>query len=566
MVQADRRREENMMQPFCWKNRVGFFWRCKSMTVDAVTLLFLMLLAPSGVSAQSASFKPAVNYPVGFGVWTAAVGDFNGDRVLDMAVTNSGSASVSILLGNGDGTFRLAGSFNVGSPRSSTAFGVSVGDFNGDAVPDLAVANFNGNNISVLLGYGDGTFQAPMSFPTASPDSVAVGDFNGDGRPDLVATNRFTNNIAVLLGNGDGTFQAGRTFAVGDEPTFVAVGDLNRDGVPDLAVANRAGGGSGSVSVLLGNGDGSFQPALNFGAGLGSRSVVIGDFNGDAVPDLAVANEAADSVSVLLGRGDGIFYAAQNFAVGVQPWAVGVADFNGDGLPDLAVANRGNCGFADCGCPNSSVSVLLGNGDGTLQAPVFFGADEDPQSVTTGDFNGDGLPDLAVANWFSGDVSVLINNTLGTTSGNLLVRGDFEDYAPPDLGAPGWISDNPLRQIPAKSETNQPHSGRQNGACWATDAQDCGMFQEVTAPGTGVYMLTYYANADRDGGLVGANVNGTFAASSSVAVRGFGNYGTTYSVSFNAVAGDTIRVWMYSPASPGYVVIDDVSLTLGLAP
>jgi hypothetical protein len=149
---------------------------------------------------------------------------------------------------------------------------------------------------------------------------------------------------------------------------------------------------------------------------------------------------------------------------------------------------------------------------------------------------------------------------LTPTNGNLLVRGDFEDYAPPSLGPPGWIAD-PIRQIQAKSETNQAHSGGKNGACWATVAQDCGMYQEVIAPGTGSYTLTFFANADRDGGFVGANVNGTGAASSSVAVRGFGNYGTMYSIGFKAVAGDTIRVWMYSPASPGYVVIDDVSMT-----
>src|SRR5580765_1325766 len=149
---------------------------------------------------------------------------------------------------------------------------------------------------------------------------------------------------------------------------------------------------------------------------------------------------------------------------------------------------------------------------------------------------------------------------LTPTSGNLLVRGDFEGYAPPDLGPPGWISD-PIRQVQAKSEINQPHSGTKNGACWSTTPQDCGIYQEVIAPGTGAYTLTFFANADRDGGFVGANVNGTGAASSSVAVRGFGNYGTMYSISFNAAAGDTIRVWMYSLASPGYVVIDDVSLT-----
>jgi len=147
-----------------------------------------------------------------------------------------------------------------------------------------------------------------------------------------------------------------------------------------------------------------------------------------------------------------------------------------------------------------------------------------------------------------------------STGGNLLVDGDFEGYAPPALGPPGWIDDFPFRAIRAKSETNQPHSGLQNGACWATTDQDCGMYQEVNAPTTGSYTLTIFANADRPGGLVGANVNGQTANSAPVDVRGFGTYGAPYVIAFSANAGDTIRVWMYSPATPGYVVIDDVSL------
>jgi probable HAF family extracellular repeat protein len=148
--------------------------------------------------------------------------------------------------------------------------------------------------------------------------------------------------------------------------------------------------------------------------------------------------------------------------------------------------------------------------------------------------------------------------------GNLLTEGGFEGYAPPALGSPGWLSDT-IRQIPAKSETNQPNTGSKNGACWATTNQDCGMYQEVKAPATGSYRLTFYANADRPGGLIGANIvnaNNATAASSHVAVRSFGYYGTAYVMTFPANAGDTIRVWMYSPATPGYVVIDDVSLIL----
>jgi hypothetical protein len=143
---------------------------------------------------------------------------------------------------------------------------------------------------------------------------------------------------------------------------------------------------------------------------------------------------------------------------------------------------------------------------------------------------------------------------------NLIDEGGFEGYAPPALGAPGWVSDNPLRLVPAKSETNQPRNGAKNGACWATTDEDCGMYQEVTSPAESHYILTLYANADRPGGLVGVNVNGATVASMPVAVHGFGNYGAACSMTFSANAGDTIRVWAYSPGTPGYVVVDDVTL------
>jgi hypothetical protein len=141
------------------------------------------------------------------------------------------------------------------------------------------------------------------------------------------------------------------------------------------------------------------------------------------------------------------------------------------------------------------------------------------------------------------------------------VDGDFEGYAPPALGPPGWISDEGFRQSPAKSETHQPRSGAQNGACWTPVYLDCGIYQEVVAPATGTYTYTVYASADRAGGLVGANVNGLLAASRDVTAAPFGDY-SRYTMTFTAAAGEVIRVWMYSPAWPGYVVIDDASLTV----
>src|SRR2546422_886081 len=161
-------------------------------------------------------------------------------------------------------SFIAPGDFPVGTHPQS----VAVGDFNGDGRPDLAVANFGSNTVSVLLGIGDGSFQPARTFAAGtSPLSVAVGDFNGDGRPDLAVANFGSNTVSVLLGIGDGTFQPALTFAAGTQPVFVAVGDLNGDGRPDLAVANT---GSDNVSVLLGIGDGTFQPALT----LDRKSVV----------------------------------------------------------------------------------------------------------------------------------------------------------------------------------------------------------------------------------------------------------------------------------------------------
>src|SRR5207244_4194421 len=219
-------------------------------------------------------------------------------------------------------------------PRS-----VAVGGFNGDGTLDLAVADWGSNTVSVLLGNGDGTFQAPLTFTTgARPSSVAAGDFNGDGALDLAVANEDNFSVSVLLGNGDGTFQVPSTFTTGARPQSVAVGDFDRDGTLDLAVAAEAGFPvlPGNVSVLLGNGDGTFQAPLTFRTGERAVSVAAGDFNGDGVPDLAVANNGEPTfghrgnVSVLVGNGDGTFRAPSTVVTANTPTAVVVGDFNGD--------------------------------------------------------------------------------------------------------------------------------------------------------------------------------------------------------------------------------------------
>jgi hypothetical protein len=245
------------------------------------------------------------------------------------------------------------------------------------------------------------------------PFSVAVGDFNRDGRTDLVTANQASNDVSVLLGNGNGTFQPAVNFAAGYGPRSVVVADFNSDGKPDLATV-----AGGTVSVLLGNGDGTFQTLKSTVLGFGAWTIAVGDFNGDGKPDLAVTGQS-NSVGVLLGNGDGTFQAAQSFAVGADSVSVVIGDFNGDGKPDLAVPSVSqNC-----------ASVLLGNGDGTFQAAQHFAVGASPWSLATGDFNGDGKPDLAVANAAGNSVSVLLNAVQSTTAVSAPVSSTYGQSA-----------------------------------------------------------------------------------------------------------------------------------------
>ena len=237
------------------------------------------------------------------------------------------------------------------------AQGVAVGDFNNDGSADLAVTNDRDDTVSVLLGNGDGTFQSQVTYPVGhKPSSISTADFNGDSRTDLVMSNLGDNSVSVLLGNGDGTFQPQVAYAVGNYPVGVAVGDFNGDSSVDLAVAN---GNDSTVSVLLGNGDGTFQPQVAYATGTSPFGTVVGDFDGDGKADLATPNFVANTVSVLLGNGDGTFQSQVSYAVGALPVGIAVGDFNGDGLADVAT---------DSYTEASGVSVLLSERSETATA------------------------------------------------------------------------------------------------------------------------------------------------------------------------------------------------------
>ena len=359
-------------------------------------------LAGNPLVAQnpSAAFQAAQSSVVASTSFVA-VGDFNGDGKADLAVTYQSSTNVGVLLGYGNGTFAPVVNYNTGGSYNISS--VALGDFNGDGKLDLAVTNDHTNTVAVLLGYGNGTFATAVTYSTGgiSPSWVAVGDFNGDGKTDLAVANYNSDTVGVLLGYGNGTFANAVTYSTGGVASSVAVGDFNGDGKTDLAVANR---GPATVSVLLGNGNGTFAPALSFSAAGDPsypRSLAVGDFNGDGNTDLAVDyySFSNSTLGVLLGNGNGTFATTVNYSTGgTNPSSVTLGDFNGDGKLDLAVANGSN-----------TVGVLLGYGNGTFANPVTYSTGGSfPYAVAVGDFNGDGKLDLAVG--YISSVGVLLNS------------------------------------------------------------------------------------------------------------------------------------------------------------
>jgi hypothetical protein len=325
------------MQTHATKGRLGLF--------SLGMWLLASLVMADAVQGQGEVSFTRRDFGVGGGPWSVTVGDFNGDSRQDLATANNIAGTVSILLGQGDGTFQPVQNVEVGTNPIS----ITVGDFNGDGRPDLATAIEGTNSVSILLGQGDGTFQAAPDVEVgAFPRLVTVGDFNSDGRQDLATANASASTVSILLGQGDGTFQPAQDFPVGAEPQSVAVGDFNGDGQQDLVTGNI---NADAVSILLGQGDGTFQPAQDFAVGPSTRAVAVGDFNGDGQQDLATANLLSFSVSILLGQGDGTFQPAQDFAVGGAAFSVAVGDFNSDSRQDLATGNA----------EANTVSILLNN-------------------------------------------------------------------------------------------------------------------------------------------------------------------------------------------------------------
>ncbi len=329
-----------------------------------------------------------------------AVSDFNGDGKLDLVASTEGG-KLSLFLGNGDGTFQPQRDITVEIGNDDLT-SVMAADFNGDGKQDLVVVIVVTQQIAVLLGNGDGTFGAPAFYSTQAetPENLVVADFNADGFLDVAVTNDNDETVGIFLGNGDGTFKPVIKSFANFSPLTLVAGDFNKDSKLDLTVSPQL---ESYISVLLGNGDGTFANPTEFQVGINPSPLLTADFNRDGNLDLAIMNyndAAVNTISMMLGNGNGTFQPPVLYDVGAQNTQIAAGDLDGDGNLDLVILNLGNS-------DNPTISILLGNGDGTFQPQMVYPITADSIMVL-GDFNNDGRLDLAIADRVHDDISVML--------------------------------------------------------------------------------------------------------------------------------------------------------------
>ena len=345
------------------------------------------------------TFETARSFPAGSSPTALVVGDWNGDGRLDVAVVDAGAdPGVTILFGNGDGTFYSGP--NDFYPVQSGTTAIAEGDFNGDGALDLAVADQNSSDVSILLGNGHGGFTLTQSIPLAVPGfpvAIAAGDFTGNGRIDLAVADQFNDSVSILEGDGLGSFVALPPVALGgtplfDQPIALVAGNFSghQSRILDVAVVTLSAlGDPASVSVLLAQGNGIFAAPqlISLETEYNPSSMTVGVLVGGSALDLAIVDSDSGDLSLIAGDGAGGFTPMPPVHIDTpgSPFAIAVGDFTGDGRSDLAIATQSA----------SAVAIELNQGNGRFIPPgaVGFAPHNTP---LVADLNGDGLPDIAI--------------------------------------------------------------------------------------------------------------------------------------------------------------------------
>uniref|UniRef100_UPI00356B17CC FG-GAP-like repeat-containing protein n=1 Tax=Pontiella sp. TaxID=2837462 RepID=UPI00356B17CC len=421
--------------------------------------------------------------------------DLDGDLIADLITCNFNAGTLTVLRGNGDGSFSTVTNLASGTnPRQ-----MELGFFNGDSYPDLAVANEYSHNISVFLGQAGGSFAAPVTYATPNrPYDVKVGDINGDEDIDLVSVHYDANLVHVLYGDGNGNFGASASYSTGNNPVEVSLAFLNGDNHLDVAVANIS---SDTVSVFLNNGDGTLAAAVNYPAGDGPRCLSVADLDNDGTQDLVVGNYYSDNVSVLAGDGDGTFGAAANYAGCNGPVDLGLIDIDSDGFKDLALASY----------DSHRLNFFINQGDGSFAFSTHqHTVNYYPHSIAAQDFNGDGLEDLAVANSYNDQIYTYLANSRITMPedpaggglrsafgrGNITSSSDYDHWA-----FSGEAGDKVVMAIDVPG--NPGSSGLRyqlvspegaNLGNYAAVSTGYGQSTPITLPSTGRYTMMVYYN------------------------------------------------------------------------
>ena len=372
------------------------------------------------------TFGPAAGFGAGGDPLSIAAADMDRDGHVDLIVANwsppdayESFSRVTQLRGNGDGTFTRQGSFVTGS----SPYAVVAADLDGDGWPDIATTNFNGdpdfdaNSVTVLLANGHGNFHRMLDLPGGGhPRALAAGDLDGDAIADLVVVNEGSNTLSVMLGSGLSSSGA-RRFPTPSRARDLHPANLDYDGELDLVV--ECGERTTTIATLRGNGDGTFEPAADFGSWGSYISAGVGDLNADGLSDVAVADAQANTVSTLPGNGNGTFGAATELPTGQYPQGVEIVDLNEDRFPEMIVAN----GIA------GTLSVFPGRGDGTFGTAVDYATGRFPRLLAKADVNADGHWDLVVGDPGDATVSVFLGRGDGTLAPRIVLPTGYAQAA-----------------------------------------------------------------------------------------------------------------------------------------